>query len=252
MEGGIKSSSHIQPYSGNKKALSFYSPHTSWLFILILFTLLITPACQDTEKPLAPAIENRDSVPVMQTETVTTLISDSGIIKYRIITESWDIYDRADVPQWKFEKGFYLEQFDRDYHVTATIKSDTAYNYTREKLWELRGNVQIMNERGDKFFTSLLFWDQNSERVYSNKKIRIEQSDKIINGTSFESNQDMTIYTIQNTVGHVNFEEEKLQRPAAGSDSIRSSSESDSTNTNRSLPPPPVLESTTDSLPTQP
>ncbi len=193
MEGGIK--------------------HSSYLFIAIL-SLLCCVACQKTKKPTAPPIKNRDSLAVLETKDVTTLISDSGITKYRIRTKSWDVYDRTKVPRWVFEKGLLLEQFDRNYKVNATIKADTAYYYTLRKLWDLRGNVQIKNVKGDKFFTPQLFWDQSTAKVYSNKKIRIEQPDKTIEGSSFISNQEMTQYQIYNTTGPVYFDEKKLSPPA--------------------------------------
>ncbi len=200
-----------------KKTSTFI--HTSTYLILYLggffFLFFICQACQENKKPTAPPIKNRDSLAVLETENVTTLISDSGITKYRIRTKSWDVYDRTKVPRWTFEKGLLLEQFDQNYKVNATIEADTAYYYTLKRVWELRGNVKIKNTKGDRFYTSQLFWDQDASKIYSKKKIRIEQADKIINGVAFESNQEMTIYKIYNTVGQVSFDEKKLQSPAS-------------------------------------
>lgn len=61
--------------------------------------------------------------------------------------------------------------------------------------------MHIRSQRGDKFDTDLLFWDEKQERVYSDKFIRIEQEDKIITGYGFESNQQMTEYQIYNNTG---------------------------------------------------
>ena len=54
---------------------------------------------------------------------------------------------------------------------------------------------------GNNFETSLLFWDQKEEKVYSDKYIRIQEDDKIITGIGFESNQNMTQYKIFNSQG---------------------------------------------------
>ena len=94
-----------------------------------------------------------------------------------------------------------LEKFDTLFHIDASIKADTAYYYEKKKLWELKGNVQILSQRGDKFQTELLFWDEKKEKVYSDKYIQIEQEDKIIRGYGFESNQDLTEYEIKNSTG---------------------------------------------------
>lgn len=165
----------------------------------VMFVLF--PACSGGRKNLGEAITERDSLPGMKTLGVTTLISDSGITRYKIITEEWEIYDKKDPPYWAFEKGVYLEKFDTLFHIDASIKADTAYYYERKKLWELRSNVHIRSQRGDKFDTDLLFWNEKEEKVYSDRFIRIEQEDKIITGYGFESNQQMTEYKIYNNTG---------------------------------------------------
>lgn len=145
---------------------------------------------------MGAAITERDSLPVMDTRGVTTLVSDSGMIRYRIETEEWLVYDRKDPPYWAFEKGVYLEKFDTLFQVEASIQADTAYFYNKEDLWKLMGHVHIQNLKGEQFDTELLYWSQKKGRVYSDRFIRIEQPDRIITGRGFESNQEMTIYTI--------------------------------------------------------
>ena len=46
-----------------------------------------------------------------------------------------------------------------------------------------------------------MFWDQNKEKIYSDRFIRIEQVDKVLTGYGFESNQQMTEYQIYNNTG---------------------------------------------------
>lgn len=55
---------------------------------------------------MGAAITERDSLPVMDTKGVTTLISDSGITRYRVNTAEWLIYDRKKPPYWAFEKVY--------------------------------------------------------------------------------------------------------------------------------------------------
>ena len=189
----------------------------------VMFVLF--PACSRGEKNLAEAITERDSLPSMKTLGVTTLISDSGITRYKIITEEWEIYDKKNPPYWAFEKGVYLEKFDSLFHIDASIKADTAYYYEKKKLWELRSNVHIRSQRGDKFDTDLLFWDEKQERVYSDKFIRIEQEDKIITGYGFESNQQMTEYQIYNNTGIFTVED---TAPADSTKAVANSTRTDS------------------------
>lgn len=172
---------------------------TAAFFAAVMFISL--SSCSDKNKNLAEAITERDSLPSMKSLGVTTLISDSGITRYKIITEEWTVFDKKDPSYWAFEKGVYLEKFDTLFRTDASIKSDTAYYYEKKKLWELRGNVHIRNLSGNKFDTQLLFWNEKEKKIYSDKFIRIEQEDKIITGYGFESNQELTEYQIRNTTG---------------------------------------------------
>lgn len=195
------------PIGQKKNPFYLYMNITVAAWAAVMF--LLFPACSGKNKHLAAAVTSRDSLPVMRTLGVESLVSDSGIIRYKVVAEEWLIYDKTDPPYWAFEKGVYLEQFDDSLVAEATIKADTAYYYEPKKLWELRSNVHIENLKGEKFDTDLLFWNQKTEKVYSDKQIRIEQLDKVIVGQGFESNQQLTEYTIHNTEGIFYIEEDE-------------------------------------------
>ena len=167
---------------------------------MVMF-ILLSVACSGRKKIVGEAITERDSLPIMETKGVSTLISDSGIIRYLLQAEDWRVFDKKKPPYWAFEEGVYLETFDTLFQMEANIKADTAYYYEKQKLWKLMGNVVIRNLKGEKFNTELLYWDQNTEKVYSDRFIRIEQPDRIITGRGFDSNQQMTKYTIHKPEG---------------------------------------------------
>ena len=116
---------------------------------LIVFGLLLVGycSCSEVQEHTAPAINERDSVSMMTSYGVNTLISDSGVIKYKIVTERWDVNTVRKPSRWTFEKGIFLEQFDEKFHVEGYINADTAWYYDQQKLWELRGRVHIRNVR---------------------------------------------------------------------------------------------------------
>ena len=153
-------------------------------------------------------IENRDSMAVMSTYGVSTIISDSGRISYRIDAEEWLVFDRRQPPYWAFEKGVYLEKYDYEMNVEATIKCDTAYYYSEQKLWKLIGNVDIRNPKNERFYTHLMYWNQEEEKIYSDAYIKIEQEEQTTEGIGFSSNQNMTQWEIKNTKGIYTIKEE--------------------------------------------
>ena len=182
--------------------------------------LLLFSACSGRHKDLGNAITERDSLPVMDTKGVMTLISDSGVTRYRINTEEWLVFDRKNPPYWAFEKGIYLEKFDSIFNVDASIQADTAYYYEKQKLWKLMSNVHIQNLKGEKFDTDLLYWDQNKHRVYSDQRIRIEQPDQIIYAIGFESDEQLNKYTFFKQEGEFYVDDDA----AAPADSVQTGS----------------------------
>lgn len=200
-------------------------PYTSITIALTaIVMLLLFPACGGGRKlDVGAAIAERDSLPLLATKGVSTLISDSGMIRYRIDTEEWLIFDRKDPPHWAFEKGVYLEQFDTLFHKEASIKADTAYYFERDKLWKLKGRVNINNRKGEQFDTELLFWNQSTRKIYSDRFIRIQQPDRIITGYGFDSNEQMTIYTIHNIEG-IFYVDEQAESGATSVDSLNNAS----------------------------
>ena len=131
----------------------------SCIAVILLITAMhvLISSCSDSKDNTAPAVNENDSLPFMQAKGISNLISDSGIIRYKIIAENWDIYNTTNPPKWTFLKGILLEKFDTTFHVEWFVQADTAYCYN-QKLWELRGRVVVRNVEGTVFKTEELFF----------------------------------------------------------------------------------------------
>ena len=145
-------------------------------------------ACKKSEVPQEEQTLPREQTPVLITDSVSTLISDSGVTRYRIEAPQWLVYDKTEPPYQEFPEGIYLEQFDIDL--------------------TLRGNVHALNRKGEQFDTPLLMWDQTSHRIYSDTTIHITREKSIIEGVGFDSNEEMSKYTILHPTGVFPIEEE--------------------------------------------
>ena len=168
---------------------------------VVMVMLVLFSSCSGSKKNLGEAITERDSMSVMTTIGVITLVSDSGVVRYRIKAEEWMVFDRRKPPYWAFEKGLHLEKFDTLMNIEATIKCDTAYYFNEMRLWKLIGNINMTNPKHQRFYTDLLYWDQEEKIIYSDAYIRVEQEDQITEGVGFSSNQDLSVWQIRNTKG---------------------------------------------------
>ena len=176
--------------------------------ITAVVVLIFQLSCQKSTRAIIPAFEYPDSVAVMSTYGVSTTVSDSGRISYKIDADEWLVYSMRKPPYWAFEKGLYLETYDSLKNVETTVKCDTAFYFNEKRLWQLIGNVNIKNPKNQHFYTDMMYWDQNEEIIYSDAYIRVEQEDEITEGIGFSSNQDMSVWQIRNTKGIYTLNEE--------------------------------------------
>ena len=91
--------------------------------LLGLFALSLSfSACDNGAPPSGSAVRNRDSLPVMVTYGVSKLISDSGVVRYKIISEEWLVFDRTHPPRQEFRKGVLLQRYDDRLNVDLSSR----------------------------------------------------------------------------------------------------------------------------------
>lgn len=200
-------------------------------------------SCSDDDKKVYAQDIDTESTPTMTTIGVSTLISDSGIVRYKVEAPVWYVYDEATEPKWTFPQSLHLESFDELFNKEATIDCDSATYLTQKQLWRLDGHVKVVNMAGEKFYTNQLFWNQKQQKVYSDSFIQVIRADRIMEGHGFESNEQMTDFRVRNVSAILPAEMMNSPRPTpAQSDSSVS----------REATPVAAPESPGDRVPLQP
>ncbi len=146
-------------------------------------------------------MRDEDSVAVMTSYGINMLISDSGVIKYRIVSEESISNQNINPKRQIFNKGVFMTQFDESFHVQSYIQADTAYKYDELNLIELRGRVRVLTRNGVKFRGEELFWDQRRHEYYSNMYSHIETPERTLEGNYFRSDENMEKYYVSNSRG---------------------------------------------------
>lgn len=173
-----------------------------------ILSALFLPSCKDDGKLGVASRIDPSRMPSMSTVNVATLISDSGIIQYKIVAPLWNVYDEVDTPYWNFPKGIYLQKYDRKFNVIASVAADSAKFFRLQNLWRLDGNVELRKEPGELFLSQQLFWDQRRTQIYSDSFIHIETPDRMLEGYGFESDDRLTRYRIRRPTGIFPVEED--------------------------------------------
>lgn len=163
--------------------------------------LLIASGCREERKVNVASGLDPKRMATMSTRNISTLISDSGKIQYKIVAPIWNVYDEADTPYWSFPEGLYLQKYDPYFHVMATVAADSAKFFKEKRLWRLEGHVEMTKVPKDLFLSERVFWDQRRGQIYSDTFMHIETATHVLEGTGFVSNEHLTQYRILNPEG---------------------------------------------------
>ena len=218
----------MEDYKQRMQTSGFFS---KWLLKspLCVISLFLLFSCSEAQEHTADAINPEDSVSMMTSYGVNTLISDSGVIKYRIVTERWDVNTIRQPSRWEFMKGIFFEQFDEQFHVQAYIQADTAWYFDKQRLWHLRGRVQIRNTNGLIYNSEELYWDGISHEFYSYVFSRVVTPERTLEGTYFRSDEQMDHYLVSNSKGSFVASDIESSDDRSGSNSTDTQSADDST-----------------------
>ena len=172
-----------------------------FLLFMIFALLLMGAGCKEEKKVDVAASLNPERMATMTTKNVSTLISDSGVIQYKIVSPIWKVFDQVDTPYWIFPDGLFLQKYDKAFHVIATVAADSARYFKDRKLWKLMGRVELTKAPKDLFQSEELYWDQKTNKIYSDSFIHIETETHVLEGIGFISNDKLTEYRVVKPMG---------------------------------------------------
>jgi len=142
---------------------------------------------------------------------VEVIYSDSGRVKVQMLTPELKRFTNVERPYIEFPKGLRVFFYDDSAKIESEIVTDYTIYFDKEKLWHAKGNVIARNlKNGNRLNTEELFWDENKEFIYSNTYTRIENEDGTFYGENgFESDQNLTRWTLKGSRGTVNVKDEE-------------------------------------------
>lgn len=158
------------------------------ILLVLAFLSFIISSC---EKKI-PAIPKSDllTLPSQSAKDFSTVLADSGMIQVILTAPLMETYDKADPVYSEFKSGIKVELFNGKPDIQATVTAKYA-KCTSNNLWELRDSVVVINEANEKLETELLFWNQEKDRIYTDRFVKITSEDQIMQGIGFESDSHL-------------------------------------------------------------
>jgi len=142
------------------------------------------------------------------------IYTDSGIVKLRLKAPLAIIHEEKEEPYKEFPNGIEVFFFkDRDTIVENYLRANYGKSYEKKDLTEVRGDVVVVNDKGDTLKTEKLFWDAKKKIIFSDELVRILQKDQVIIGEDgFEADENFSYYSIKNSSGDINVDSGEVEK----------------------------------------
>jgi LPS export ABC transporter protein LptC len=173
---------------------------------LAIFGILWLSSCRDNDLKEIEILVGNKTAPAETSTGVEIIYSDSAKVKAKLNAAEMERYTNEN-PRLELSKGLKIQFFDTMLHVTSYLTANRGTRYTNKGLTELRGNVHVVNLKGDTMDTEELFWNEQTNRIYSNKFVKVKTKAEVILAEGFESDITFSKYTFYKIKGIISVKE---------------------------------------------
>lgn len=159
----------------------------------------LAAACQPKEQEAPRVVYNG---PLMETENVVTLLSDSARLKIRLTAPVEQVFENSDRLYPKSATVTFYDKTGKliiNTLVAKWVKFDNA-----KQLYIMRGAVKVANvPQQQTLNTEELFYNQSQRRIYTDSAmfVRVQTPTEVLTGNGLTANQDFSRYGIHQPKG---------------------------------------------------
>jgi len=173
---------------------------------LFLITLISFISCEnDIAVVNSITGEAEKRLPDQSNKNAEFLYSDSAIVRAKLTTPQLDHY-AGKKPYFELPKGmnviFYTIEKKEETKLTANYGIGYDNGNGLEKM-EAKGDVIVINVKGEKLNTEHLTWNAITKKIYTDDFVKITTKDQVIWGDGMEADQDFSDYQIKNVKGEI-------------------------------------------------
>lgn len=140
---------------------------------------------------------------------IEVLYSDLGRVKSKLTAPTMLRFHTKE-PYTELPDGLKIVFYDENQKVESQLTAGYGISYDKSDQMIARNNVEAINVYGDKLNTEELLWNQKTQKISSEKFVKITTKDEIIFGDGFESNQDLTNYKIKKIRGTIRLKDNPI------------------------------------------
>ena len=162
-------------------------------FLIIAFFLT---SCEEKRKV---EVLTKYNGPLMSTENLNVIYSDSGRVKVKLTTAQQLKFQNEDEV---YPKAVYITFYDKNGVEYSSLRGDSGRYEKSNGLYKVMGNVFFFNRlQQQSLITDLLNWSPLRKKVYTDQKFTIKTPKEELHGIGMDADQDFTHYTMRKTKG---------------------------------------------------
>ena len=170
------------------------------LFILFFFVLI---SCTNDPKLVQDFVSDKQQ-PIEQIKGAELLHTENGKVKVRLLASSIERFQDIQ-PALIFSNYLEVYFYNDSSQLQSTLMADYASVDEEKKIMIAKNNVILISSDDKKIETEELIWDENKNKIYTEKKVKITKGKDIIYGEGFTSTPDFKQYSITKIHGTFDF-----------------------------------------------
>jgi LPS export ABC transporter protein LptC len=170
-------------------------------------TMALFVSCEDSSDVLSEIIQDRQE-PLGTAWNIRMVYTDSTKIQAILTAPRHVDYTNLSFRYAEFPEGLkvvFYDNLERENELVA----DYGILYSDTKLIDLKGNVRLQSHDGSVLTTTQLFWDAESEWLFTEKPFRFEDNDYNFEALRLDTNKEFTKFQTGSLIGTVTVSEEK-------------------------------------------
>ena len=162
-------------------------------------TLTIFSSCKNKIEDIK-AITYLDTFPVETGKNIEIIYSDSAKIQTIIKSPYYKRYAGKN-PYVEMPQGIDAVFYDSAMRVKTHLTSKYAIKYDKKNVMEVRNDVVVINEKGERLNTEQLIWDEKIRRIYTDVFVKITTPDKVFHGEGLDADDSFMKWVIKKPRG---------------------------------------------------
>ena len=169
---------------------------------LFLFFLVVLFSCTNDPKLVQEFVS--DKQPIEQIKVAELLHTENGKVKVRMVASRIERFQYIE-PSLIFSDHLEVYFYNDSSQLQSTLMADYASIDEGKKIMLAQNNVILISSDDKKLETDELIWDENKNKIYTDKKVKITTGKEVIYGEGFTSTPDFKQYSITKINGTFDF-----------------------------------------------